>query len=181
MITEKHKSSLWEVLWDNSIGGIAIVSEDGSFLRSNPAFCKIVQYSEPELQTMTFQDITVPGDVDADTQLSHEVAKGERPSYEMVKSYVTKTNHIVWVHLRVFPFRVDGKFLYFVSQAYEVTPADAGRMGNEIERPTYKPTGPKIMWNNIIQYGPLIAFTVMGGVVGIGYILKTLGVTFGAS
>src|SRR5260221_10795664 len=46
--------------------GLALVSLDGRWLKVNRAFCDLVGYSEAELLTRTFQDITHPEDLEVD-------------------------------------------------------------------------------------------------------------------
>jgi len=176
MNTVEHKAGLWEVLWEHNIGGLALVAEDGTFIRANPAFCKIVEFSEPELQAQSFRGITVPMDADIDTQLADDVIAGKLKSYDMVKSYITKTNRVVWVHLRVVPMMVDDKFSYFVSQVFEVPVSIVRQMDIDMQTPKYRPV---INWDAIIKYGPLVAFGIFGGIAGVGYILNALGVAFG--
>src|SRR5580704_5972113 len=83
--------ALLKILWEESITGLALVNPDGTFLRANPSFCRIVEYSEAELRKRRFQDITDPSDVQADEEMAKMVATGEYPGYEMTKSYITKT------------------------------------------------------------------------------------------
>lgn len=172
---EEHKSSLWDVLWENAIGGIAIMSADGKFIRANPAFCRIVEYSEPELQRMRFQDITAPGDISADQDMSEEVRLGKRQSYDMIKSYITKTNRLVWVHLRVVPFKVADEFHYFISQVFEVPVSIIRQMGIELpESSSYRVerhvAKAKVNWKVIKDWFPLVIAGLLGG----AYIIQQL-------
>ena len=167
---EQHKASLWDVLWENAIGGIAIVEKDGTFVRVNPAFCRIVEYTEVELQNMRFSDITVPADAETDQELAADVADGRRRSYDMIKSYVTKTNRVVWVHLRVVPFKVDDEFHYFISQVFEVPVSIVHQMGIDIPANaggTYrleKQRPPvRINWKIIRDWLPLVITGLIGG------------------
>jgi PAS domain S-box-containing protein len=48
--------------------GIHHVAPDGHYLRINPRFCEIVGYSEKELRSLNFQDITHPDDLAADLE-----------------------------------------------------------------------------------------------------------------
>ena len=51
--------------------GMAIVGLDGRWIRVNKSICEIVGYSQPELLTKTFQDITHPDDLAADLLREH--------------------------------------------------------------------------------------------------------------
>lgn len=178
-LSERDKSRLWDVIWENSISGLAVVAEDGTFVRANPAFCKIVEYSEYELQNMKFHDITVPSDVDIDATLAKEVQAGERVSYDLIKSYITKTRRIAFVHLRVFSVRgEDGTFTYFLSQVFEIPSTVASQMENAkaiISAQANKSSIPAIAWGDILKFWPIALFAVSSIVAAIGYVLGQLG------
>ena len=53
--------------------GFAHVSSDGHFLRINQKFCDIVGYTKKEMQTLTFQEITHPDDLDTDLEYVQQV------------------------------------------------------------------------------------------------------------
>ena len=46
--------------------GMALVSPEGHWLKVNSELCALLGYSESEMLTRTFQDITHPDDLDAD-------------------------------------------------------------------------------------------------------------------
>lgn len=179
----KHKEKLWDVLWESAIGGLAIVAENGRFLKANPAFCRIVEYSELELVDKKFQDITLPGDREPDVELAEEVVAGSRKSYDMVKSYMTKTRRVVWVHLRVVPYMDDnGKFCYFVSQVYEVPVTAIANLGvdpKQGEAYALRQVTPSLNWGKVLDFAvkwlPFIGFVIGAGVIGIGFLLGAIG------
>lgn len=167
--SERHKLGLWDALWENAIGGLAILSRDGTFERANPAFCEIVEYSEYELQSMKFQDITHPSDIDADTELAKQILVGQRSTYDMVKSYVTKTRRIVWVHLRVISFEVDGTFHYFLSQVFEIPVS----VVNQVSPDTLKLAPPPYTfpWKAFKEWTPWVVFIISMALAGIAIIV----------
>ena len=58
--------SRFRATFEQAAVGVAHVSLDGKFLRINDKFCEIIGYSQDEMLTMTFQDITHPDDLEAD-------------------------------------------------------------------------------------------------------------------
>lgn len=117
---EEHIKCAFQQLWDKSLIGIAIVAEDGTFIHANPAFCKITEYVEAELQRKRYRDITHPEDVAAGEEMSDRVARGKTGGFTMKKRYLTKTGRVVWVVLRVSPVKIGEHFEFFVSQVSEV-------------------------------------------------------------
>lgn len=136
-------------IWRESMVGIALVSEDGKFLFVNPAFCDIVEYSEPELQTRTFQSITHPDDVGADTVMANQVHDDAREKYYMIKRYITKRGHVVTVKLFVNPVKKDDKFVFFLSQIIELEGAKEEEAPRE---PTTKIPGSWKAWAALGAY-----------------------------
>lgn len=102
--------------WDECLVGVALLESDGTFVFANPAFCNIVEYTEPELRARTYQSITHPDDVDADTELATDTSNLQRDKYFMVKRYITKRGKVITVRLCVNPIVKDGEFLLFLSQ-----------------------------------------------------------------
>lgn len=116
-IPASERDSLLDAIWRHAMYGCAIVDKDGNFIHANPAFCALTEYTEYELQRRTFQDITIPEDVQADVAMSARVANGEAESYDMVKHYLTKSKHIIRITLRVAAIRQEsGEFEFFFSQ-----------------------------------------------------------------
>ncbi|HET7142878.1 MAG TPA: PAS domain S-box protein, partial [Anaerolineales bacterium] len=102
--------------------GMALVSLEGNWLRVNSKLCSIVGYSEVELLTKTFQDITHPNDLNTDLNYVKQVLAGEINSYTMEKRYLQKDGGIVWVILAVALARDKaGTPLYFISQIEDIT------------------------------------------------------------
>lgn len=130
-LSEDVCQSLLQILWKDSVTGLALVKEDGSFYRANPAFCRITEYTEAELRKLRFQDITLPKDLSADEEMAKLVVAGEYAGYDMNKSYITKTGRIQPVFLRVTGMKIDGKFMYFVGEVAPLDRRAEPRQGNE--------------------------------------------------
>jgi PAS domain S-box-containing protein len=105
--------------------GMAIVGADGKMLQVNRRLCEIVGYTEDELLTLRFQDVTHPDDLAADLEPHRALRSGELASYSRHKRYVRKDGDIVWINLAVATVRDEsGKKLdYFVSAFEDITAA----------------------------------------------------------
>ncbi|HEY0069902.1 MAG TPA: diguanylate cyclase [Chloroflexia bacterium] len=102
--------------------GMALVGIDGKWLRVNKALTRIIGYSEDELLTRTFQDITHPDDLEADLGHIERLLSGEIASYDMEKRYFHKDGHTVWVLLSASLVRhAFGQPLNFISQIQDIT------------------------------------------------------------
>lgn len=147
-ITERE---VLDVLWQNSVIGLALVAEDGRFLRANPAFCDFVEFSETELLRRTFIDVTHPEDVADDRQMAADVAAGRATTYNMRKRYIAKRSGLAWALLRVVPLHDgDGRFVAFLSQV-----APEGQEKDMGSAPARKPA--RIPWDAIKGALPILA------------------------
>ena len=102
--------------------GMALVALDGRFLQVNSALAAIVGYSEEQLLTRTFQEITHPDDLGADLDLVERLRAGELRSFQLEKRYFHAEGHEVWVLMDVSVVRdLAAVPLYFVSQIQDIT------------------------------------------------------------
>jgi two-component system, cell cycle sensor histidine kinase and response regulator CckA len=102
--------------------GMAVVSLDGHWTQVNEAICEIVGYSEEELLSLTFQDVTHADDLETDLAHVRRLLAGEDRRYEMEKRYIHKDGHVVPVLLSVSLVRnADGDPLHFISQIQDLT------------------------------------------------------------
>jgi PAS domain S-box-containing protein len=108
--------------FEHAAVGIAHVSKEGRFLRINKKFCDIVGYSEAEMLSMTFQDITHPGDLDADLDYIRQLLNRDIETYSMDKRYYRKDGSIIWINLTVsLVVNKGGRPDYFVSVVVDVS------------------------------------------------------------
>ncbi len=102
--------------------GIALVGLNGTFMQVNDALCWMLGYSEQELRTLTFQDITHPDDLETDLDYLHECIEGQRTTYQIEKRYFRKDGKTIWVYLAVSVLRAENNQpLYFISQIQDIT------------------------------------------------------------
>jgi PAS domain S-box-containing protein len=102
--------------------GMALVAPDGRWLKVNQSLCEIVGYSEGELLTKTFQEITHPDDLAADLSFVHQMLAGEIQTYQMEKRYFHKTGRIIWILLSVsLVHDKAGQPLYFIAQIQDIS------------------------------------------------------------
>lgn len=102
--------------------GMALVSEDGRWLRVNQKMCDIVGYTQKELRGLTYQEITHPADLSEDIAKAKQLASGQIDQYAMEKRYIRKDRSTVWINLTVGAVRnPEGKLKYFVSVIEDIS------------------------------------------------------------
>lgn len=102
--------------------GLAHVGLDGALLRVNQKLCEIVGYSNEELSTRSFQDITHPDDVDIELEYVRQMLAGTIETYQLEKRYIHQSTAIIWVNLTVSLMRhKDGSPNYFISVVEDIS------------------------------------------------------------
>ncbi len=102
--------------------GMAIVSLDYRFVKVNSTLCQMVGYTEEELTSLSFPDITHPDDIDSDVQQAKRLADGDISFYKMDKRYIKKNKEVIWVTLTASIVRnKEGAPLYFLAMIEEIT------------------------------------------------------------
>lgn len=81
--------------------GVVVSDKEGKFLECNPRFQQILGYSERELRSMSFREITHPDDMEESLRLVNEVREGRRESFGMEKRYRTKDGRVIWGRVEV--------------------------------------------------------------------------------
>ncbi|MDC7677517.1 PAS domain S-box protein [Asticcacaulis machinosus] len=102
--------------------GMALVGQDGRWLKVNEALCNLLGYCEHEFLAGDFQTLTHPDDLEADLGNVRRLLAGEIETYSMEKRYFHKAGHVIWGLLSVSLVRhPDGEPDYFVSQIQDIT------------------------------------------------------------
>ena len=109
-------------IFDHAPIGVAMVNLEGRYLQVNRSLCEILGYTEEELQSLTWQEITHPDDLVASLAFARRIVEGKFPKYHLEKRFVHADGHTVWASLSVSLVRdAEGEPLYYVSQIQDVT------------------------------------------------------------
>lgn len=96
--------------------GIATLTPEGKWITVNRKLCEIVGYTEEELLTKTFQDITHADDLQSDLDLVKKIIAHEIEHYSLEKRYLKKDGSVIWINLTAtLVFKANGEPDYFVS------------------------------------------------------------------
>lgn len=108
--------------FEYALVGKAILTPDGDWIRVNPAFCKILGYSEAELLRTNLKNITHSEDFGLDQQYFGQLLSGEMSACRFEKRYFHKQGHFIWVLLSISLVRaLNHKPLYFIVQIDNVS------------------------------------------------------------
>jgi PAS domain S-box-containing protein len=128
----------FDLTFDHAPIGMAVVSLDGQLRHVNAAMAAILERGVAELESMTFQELTHPDDLDSDLDLFHECLHGHRGSYRIQKRYLLPEGDVVWVDLTVAVVRdAAGNPLSFIAEVVDLTPGSpAFPTDSDTARPT---------------------------------------------
>lgn len=88
--TPASDSALFAALFDQAAAGVAVFSIDGRFLRANPALCRMLGYTEPELLQKTHPDVVHVEDLEAAAVARAQAISGKAKSRVSERRYVHK-------------------------------------------------------------------------------------------
>lgn len=118
----KDSESRFRGAFENAAVGASMVDLKGGFLRANHLLCDILGYSEEELLTKTFSDITHPDDIDIELTKMKNMIRGETDYTAFEKRYISKDGHEITILLSPALIRnEEGEPQYFVSLWQDIT------------------------------------------------------------
>jgi PAS domain S-box-containing protein len=98
------------------------VDLDGKWLKVPQTMCDLLGYSETELLTRTFLDITHPDDIEVSWSHWQRLIREEAKSFDLEKRYIHKDGHSVWVGLNCTVVEDDqGKPVHFLTYIRDIT------------------------------------------------------------
>lgn len=102
--------------------GMVLANKEFKFLMANNTFCQIVGYTEDELKSLTFKQITYEEDRATDLSNVVKLMSGEIKVYKTEKRYVRKDGQIIWGLLTATAhYSDDGRFLYNLGIINDIT------------------------------------------------------------
>ena len=117
----RHSEERFRKIFEENPLGMLLVSLDFNFTRANAKICQLLGYTERELTTLGFSDITPPEDIGADWHNAQKLLRGEIPSYQTHKRYITKHEESLQVALTLSLARDRGEPDYFVAMVEDIS------------------------------------------------------------
>jgi len=99
----RESEERFRAIFERSSVGIIVVDRRGYAVSVNPAFERMVGYSEAELRQMPFSAFTHPDDIVDNLDHFGRLHRGEIDHYQMDKRYLRKDGSLVWTRINVSP------------------------------------------------------------------------------
>ncbi len=98
------------------------VGLDGRWLKVPPTLCELLGYTEKELLSGKFKDVTHPDDFESDWSQCQRLIKREIRSFDLEKRYIHKDGHIIWIFLNCSVVEDDnGKLMHFLTYIKDIS------------------------------------------------------------
>lgn len=112
----------YHFLFEHGNVGIGIINKDYFWIEVNPKFCEMLGYTEEELKSLRWTDITHPDDLERDIQQTENVFKSEIPFFTQEKRFLKKNGEIIWVILTPTIIKNDnGEILHAIGIMQDIT------------------------------------------------------------
>ncbi len=109
-------------VFEDSALGITISDLEGHIITSNPAYQKMLGYSEDELRQMNFSALTHSEDRQKHVGLYEELLAGKRDFFQAEKRYLSKDGKVIWGQLTVSLVRdQNGKPLFVIGLIEDIS------------------------------------------------------------
>ncbi|MFB2919376.1 MULTISPECIES: PAS domain S-box protein [Aerosakkonema] len=95
----RESEARFRAIFEQAAVGIVISSLSGQLLKVNQRYCDFLGYSESDLLTLTFQEITYPEDLELDLRYYRQLLAGEIQHYSIEKRYIRKDGRLQWGNL----------------------------------------------------------------------------------
>jgi PAS domain S-box-containing protein len=98
------------------------VGLDGRWLKVPQSLCELLGYTEKELLSQTFKDVTHPDDFESDWSQCQRLIRGEIRSFDLEKRYIRKDGETIWIYLNCSVVEDDnGRPVHFLTYIRDIT------------------------------------------------------------
>jgi PAS domain S-box-containing protein len=112
----------FDLAFDKSPLGMAIVDLDLKVRRVNQALCRALGYTEAEIKAQSFIAFTHPDDRGKDRDLVEQLFAEKIPSYRVEKRFITRDGSLAWLDVTALLIRGDqNQVLYGLAMVENIT------------------------------------------------------------
>ncbi|MDO9051275.1 MAG: CHASE domain-containing protein [Methylotenera sp.] len=112
----------FNAFYELDLVGLAITSPEKGWVSVNHCLCQMLGYSEQELMSLSWEELTYPDDLAADVEQFNNMLSNEIQGYSLEKRFVSKTGRVIPTLLVVRCSRKDnGEVDYIVAMVEDIT------------------------------------------------------------
>ena len=118
----RESQARFQAFYDLGLVGLTITSPEKGWLQINDCLCNMLGYTEDELKTMTWTQLTHPDDIAEDDARFKQILAGEIDGYELEKRFLTRGGGVIFTKLVVRCVRKsDGSVDYIAAMVEDIT------------------------------------------------------------
>lgn len=107
--------------FEHSPVGMAIVDVTGLYIEVNSKLCDILGYSNQEMKSLTFQEITYYDDLQYDLYSKEGLDSGKIKNFDSEKRFIKKDKTTVWTHISVSSVKNSKSEIYYIVQIIDIS------------------------------------------------------------
>ncbi len=108
--------------FDYSAVGMALVDINGYYIEVNDRLCKMFGYSNQEMKSLSFQEITFPDDLNEDLIAKEKLDSGKISNFSSEKRFIHKNKSIVWAHMSIsLAKNIKNEIKHYIVQIIDIT------------------------------------------------------------
>jgi len=121
-IALKESETQFRTTFENAPIGMSLNHINGMFFQVNDAFCKMLGYTQKELQKLDFPKITYPEDIDLSNHFIQKVLVDRGITSHIEKRYVKKDGSVIWAITSASVLRdINDNPKFFIVQVLDIT------------------------------------------------------------
>jgi PAS domain S-box-containing protein len=93
----RRSEEKWRAVFENSAIGVCLADLNGRFMAANSAHQKMVGYSEEELRSLTFLELTHENYRQSNWKQIEELKEGTKTQFQIEKQLIRKDGSLIWV------------------------------------------------------------------------------------
>lgn len=99
LTTLEQREAQLRSFYEFDLVGLTITSPEKGWIQINKCLCDMLEYSEQELRTMTWAQLTHPDDLAEGVAQFNKMLAGEIDGYSLEKRFISRTGKIIPTHL----------------------------------------------------------------------------------
>jgi PAS domain S-box-containing protein len=107
--------------FEHSPVGMALINVEGYYIEVNERLCEILGYSNQELKSLTFQEITYDEDLEIDLGYKKDLDLGKISHFSSEKRFIRKNNAIIWTYISVSIEKNNKNEIYYIVQTIDIS------------------------------------------------------------
>jgi len=96
---QRASEERWRSVFENSAIGISLTDLNGMFIATNPAYQRMVGYTDEELRHLSYTDVTLEQDRERNEMLRAELLQGKRSEFKLEKRNRRKDGSLMWARV----------------------------------------------------------------------------------